>query len=164
MLRSIKILLVLTVAAFGFVGALWNLIDWAGTVGAVEFTTGMTGWQGGGAAWQATTNPLIVHAGAIFIPLMKVLFAVLCLIGAWRMWQARAADREAFQRAKTFALAGCGLAVWMLFAGWIVIAETWFELWRSDLMRSAALESAFRYAGFIGLIALFVAMRDTDES
>ena len=48
----------------------------------------------------------------------------------------------------------------MLFSGWIVIAETWFELWRSEVMREAALDAAFRYCGMIGLIALFVGMHD----
>ncbi|HRX40567.1 MAG TPA: hypothetical protein P5072_14110, partial [Parvularculaceae bacterium] len=61
---------------------------------------------------------------------------------------------------KTLALAGCMVLVFMLFAGWIIIAETWFELWRSDVMRSAALDAAFRCAGFIGLIALIVGSRE----
>jgi hypothetical protein len=41
-----------------------------------------------------------------------------------------------------------------------VIAETWFEAWRSDLLRDVALNSAFRYCGMIGVIALFVGMRE----
>nr|MDA3933179.1 DUF2165 family protein [Gammaproteobacteria bacterium] len=58
------------------------------------------------------------------------------------------------------ALTGCMIAVIMLFGGFIVIAESWFELWRSDVMRGPVLESAFRYGGMIMLIALFVATKD----
>ena len=76
------------------------------------------------------------------------------------MWTARAGDAAAFSKAKTYALAGCAVAIFMLFTGWIVIAETWFELWRSEVLREAALDAAFRYCGMIGLIALFVGMRD----
>ncbi len=44
----------------------------------------------------------------------------------------------------------------MLFGGFIVIGETWFEMWRSDVLRDLSLQSAFRYGGMITLIALFV--------
>ena len=60
----------------------------------------------------------------------------------------------------SLALAGCGVAMFMLFTGWIVIAETWFEMWRSDVMRDVALNSAFRYCGMIGVMALFIGMTD----
>jgi predicted small integral membrane protein len=71
-------------------------------------------------------------------------------------------DAAAFQKAKAIALTGCAVAMFMLFAGWIVIAETWFEAWRSDLLREQALQSAFRYCGMIGVIALFVGMQDEE--
>tara|TARA_R110001599_G_scaffold115128_3_gene281490 strand:- start:410 stop:643 length:234 start_codon:yes stop_codon:yes gene_type:complete len=76
------------------------------------------------------------------------------------MWRTRAGAAAAFAKAKTLALAGCAVAILMLFSGWIVIADTWFELWRSDVLREAALDSAFRYCGMIGLIALFVGIHD----
>lgn len=46
-----------------------------------------------------------------------------------------------------------------VFLGWIVLGEQWFELWRSPELGSAG-DAAFRYGGFIGIIALFVAIRD----
>jgi hypothetical protein len=48
----------------------------------------------------------------------------------------------------------------MLFAGFIMIAETWFELWRSPAMLDPVLGSAFHYCGAIGVIALFVGARE----
>jgi hypothetical protein len=42
----------------------------------------------------------------------------------------------------------------MLFGGFIVIADSRFELWRSDGMRGPVLDSAYRYLGSILLIAL----------
>jgi predicted small integral membrane protein len=44
----------------------------------------------------------------------------------------------------------------LLFGGFIVIGETWFEMWRSDLLRDLSLQSAFRYGGMVTLIALYV--------
>ena len=160
MLRITKILLVLAVALWGILGAYGNLTDWNGTVGAVKAVTSMSAFDGGADKWQATSNPVIVYAGALFIMLSKVTAGFLCLVGARRMWDARAGGAADFTAAKTLALTGCAVAVFMLFLGFIVIAEGWFELWQSDAMRGPVLASAFRYAGMIALIAIFVGMRD----
>jgi predicted small integral membrane protein len=160
MLRTTKVILVLVVALWGFTGAFGNLNDWNGTLAAVSATTSMTTFDAVPASWRATSSPVIVWLGALFILLSKVTGAVFCTIGALRMWGARASDTLQFQAAKQAALVGCAIMVIMLFGGFIVIAETWFELWRSDPLREAALGSAFRYAGLILLIALLVTGKD----
>lgn len=160
MLRIVKILLVVAVAMWALLGAFGNINDWNGTTGAVSAATSMSTFKGGSEDWRATTNPVVVVAGASFILISKIVVGILCLSGAWMMWTARASDTATFARAKTYALAGCAYAMFMLFAGWIVIAETWFELWRSDVFGAMALGAAFRYGGMIALIALLVGARD----
>ena len=125
MYRSVKILLVLAVAAWGPVGAFFNILDWGGTTGAVGATTTMAGIEGDIAKWQATDNALVITLGAAMIPSLKFVSAILCLVGALAMWRARDGDTLEFQRAKQAALAGCAVTVLLLFAGWIVIAESW---------------------------------------
>ncbi|MCT2557907.1 DUF2165 domain-containing protein [Tsuneonella sp. YG55] len=163
MLKTVKIALVATVAAWGLVGALGNFVDWDGTRGAVAAATSMATWEGGASSWKATSNPFVVLAGAVMIPALKLTSAVLCLLGGWAMWRTRDRGYE-FEAAKRLALAGCGVAMFLLFAGWIVIAESWFEMWRSEAMRGPVLDSAFRYLGCIALIALFVGLRDDRRS
>jgi len=160
MLRTIKVLLILTVGIWGLIGALGNLGDWHSVVEKVKMTTSMTTWEGGEQDWRATSNPIVVYLGAAMIPVAKILSGLLCITGAWRLWRARVVGGLPFEKAKTLALAGCGIALLMLFAGWIVVADTWFQAWRSETLRDSALGTAFRYAGFVGLIALFVAVRD----
>lgn len=160
MSRTIKILLIGCVALWGFLGALGNLTDWSGTIGGVSAAATMSTWEGGSQSWRATDNTALITLAAVLIPALKAGSAVLCSLGAWAMWQSRAQSSDAFGAAKQNAIAGCGLAIALLFLGWIVLAESWFEAWRSDVLRDAALESAFRYIGSIGIIALFVAMRD----
>lgn len=160
MLRKAKILLILTVALWGFIGVLGNILDWSGTIAAVGATTSMATFEGGATSWQASSNPIVIWIGAIFISLSKIAVGVLCTIGAQKMWLAKNADAKTFLVAKEFALTGCAIAVIMLFGGFIVIAESWFELWRSETMRGPVLESAFRYGGMIMLISLFVATPD----
>jgi predicted small integral membrane protein len=160
MLRHVKTILIVTVALWGLVGVLQNIVDWKGTIGAVQAVTSMVTIDGGAASWQATSNGIVLWLGALFIVLSKLAAGILCAFGAWRMWRARSGDAMAFDDAKNIALAGCGIAVIMLFGGFIVIAESWFELWRSEAMRGPVLESAFRYCGLIALIAVFVATND----
>ena len=160
MLRIVKIMLILTVGIWSFIGAFGNLDNWHGVVASVKSTTSMSTWPGGDEDWRATNNPILIYVGAAMIPVAKLLSGILCFAGARRMWSARAASGRAFELAKTLSLAGCGIALLMLFAGWIVIADTWFQGWRSETLRNSALGTAFRYVGFVGLIALFVAIRD----
>lgn len=160
MLRTTKIALVLAVALWGMVGAFHNFLDWNGTLGAVGAATSMATFEGGADAWQATSNPAMIWLGAFFIVLSKIVAAILCLIGAGAMWRVRSDAPASFAAAKRLALTGCGVAAFMLFTGFIVIAESWYELWRSDAMRGPVLESAFRYGGMILLIAIFVSQPD----
>jgi predicted small integral membrane protein len=147
MLRITKILLVLSVALWGVLGALGNVEDWKGTTGAVAAVASMSTFLGGAERWQATTNPLIIGAAAACIVLFKIATAGLCLAGASRMWERRKGDAGTFGEAKGLALAGCGVAVLGLFVGWIVLGEGWFEFWRSDALRESAGGGAFRYGG-----------------
>ncbi len=160
MLRTTKVFLILSVALWAFAAALQNIVNWDDTILGVSVATTMSTFEGGAESWQATSNPIVIWTGAFFIILAKIATGVLCVIGAHNMWHARHSDSTTFSVAKELALVGCAIALFMLFAGFIVVAETWFEMWRSEEMRSAALETAFRYAGMITLIALFVGMRD----
>ena len=160
MLRIMKVVLIGTVALWGFVGLLQNVVDLSGTAGAVSAATSMTTFESDSENWQATSNPIVVWVGALFIMFSKAITGVLCSIGAIQMWGARHEDSATFTKSKELALVGCAVALTMLFGGFIVIAETWFELWRSDAMRGPVLDSAFRYAGTIALIAIFIGARD----
>jgi predicted small integral membrane protein len=156
MLRMTKILLIVCVASWSLLGAFGNVTDWEGTMGAVRAAASMSTFDGGTESWRATSNPVVIWMGALMIMLSKVAAGIVCSIGALKMWQARAGDAAGFAAAKKHALAGCGIAMIMLFGGFIVIGETWFEMWRSDVLRDLSLQSAFRYGGMITLIALFV--------
>ena len=159
MIRIVKIGLIITVVLWGFFGALGNVLHWDETTGSVAAVTSMVTFEGGAESWQATSNPLVIWLGALFIMLSKLSAGVLCMVGAGRMWQSRNDSPADFSAAKSIALAGCGIAVIMLFGGFIVIAESWFELWRSESM-GAVLSAAVRYGSMIALIAIFVATPD----
>lgn len=159
MTRIVKIGLIFTVFLWGMFGTLYNVTNWDETTGAVLAVTSMSTFEGGADSWQATSNPALVWIGALFIVLSKLAAGVLCGLGLWRMWQARRADGAVFTEAKQIAIAGCGVAVIMLFGGFIAIADNLFDLWRSADMRPV-LDAAFRYGAMIALIGIFVGTKD----
>jgi predicted small integral membrane protein len=163
-MMKVKIMLIVAVAGWGYVGAFHNIADWSGTLGAVKAATSMSTFEGGADSWQATSSSVVVWLGALFILLSKLATAALCSWGAIKMWQSQSTDFAQYQAAKKVALSGCGVALFMLFFGFIVVAESWFELWRSELMRGPVLGSAFRYAALIALIAVFIAGNDEQSS
>lgn len=160
MLKLVKILLILAVAIWGYIGAFGNIADFDGTLSAIGAATSMSTWEGGAESWRATENPVLIGLAAALIPLFKLAAGVFSSWGAWQMWKSRAATDGAFEVAKKPALTGIGIAILLLFGGWIVAAETWFEMWRSDLLRELSLQSAYGYIASLGVIALFVALRD----
>ncbi len=159
MLRGLKVALIASVAAYCLLGMIANLADWPRTLGSIRGVVSMATVEGGPTRWQATTSPVVVIGGAIYIVLFKTVAGLVCLLGAWRMWIARRTDAAAFAQAKTLALVGCGVAVLGLYLGWTVVAEQVFDLWRSKVFAQSA-NTAFRYAASIALIALFVGMRE----
>jgi predicted small integral membrane protein len=161
MLIKAKTALIVMVAVWAFSSALQNVIDWQGTIAAVIATTSMATIEGGETSWKATSEPVLAWTGALFILLSKVLAGTLCAIGALKMWGAQDKDINTYNKAKNIALTGCFVAIIMLFGGFIVVAEGWFELWRSETLRTPVIESAFRYGCMISLIALIVASPDT---
>ena len=65
-----------------------------------------------------------------------------------------------FVEARQIGLAGCGIAVIMLFAGFIGIAENFFDLWRSADIGGSVLGGAYRYGGVMALIGILVGATD----
>ncbi len=163
MLRIVKIVLGVAVAAFGLISGIFDLINWHSTAASVGAVTSLIGVQGGAASWKAISSAPLSWLGALWIIAGDLTAAVLCTIGVACMWRARNASAAEFSTAKRLVLSGCGVFAIMLFGGFTVVAESWFELWRSDAMRDAVLGAAFRYLCSILLIALFVASAESEQ-
>jgi len=158
--RIAKIALIIVAALWGYVGALGNILDWNQALGSVAAVTSMSTFEDGSDSWQAMTSPLLSWLGALFIVSGKLATGVMCTVGAWRMWRSRSNGAADFAQAKQLAIAGCAVGVVMLFGGFLVIAESWFELWRADGLIRFALLDAFRYGGMLMLIAIFVGQHE----
>ena len=160
MIRTAKIGLIVVAAFWGYVGALGNILDWNQALGSVAAVTSMSTFEGGSDSWQAMSSPLLSWLGALFLVSGKLATGVMCTVGAKRMWQSRSNSAADFAEAKQFALAGCAVGAIMLFGGFLVIGESWFELGRTDGLIRFALADAFRYGGMLILIAIFVGQHE----
>ncbi len=153
-IRLVKIFMVLAVGLWGLIGTVGNLSGLSSTYAAVESVTTMSGVpEGVGPPWR-TANPIVVWAGVAAIVMSK-LAALLGGFGGAVMLKHLGSSAQEFERAKTWAVAGCGLAFAMLFLSFTVIAESAFFMFFGSEAAAGAL--AFRFSGSFALIALFVA-------
>ena len=95
------------------------------------------------------------HAAYVFIIALEALVAVLCLWGAWTMWDARALDAAGFLAAKAVALWGLGLGFTVWFAIFVIGAGQWWCAWQSK--DYSGQDATFRYYTVIALVLLVVA-------
>lgn len=153
-MKTIKIVLVAGVALFLTLAVLGNLSMSDVGFGAVKTAVGMeTTFKHPAVMWRAVTSPALVYAIFGLIVLLEAIGAVLCWIGAARMWGARQ-DSGSFYRASGLARVGLGVTASLYFIGWLVIASEWFEMWQSQQLN--VLPDAFRIFGAAMLILLLV--------
>jgi len=157
-MRIIKILLVagmalmLTLASFG------NITMSDGGYGAVQGALGMqTTYLHPHGMWRAIENPVLIWMAFGTIVFCEISAAILCWIGAFKMWQGRA-SQEQFQAAKARACLGLGVAACLYFIGFLVIAQEYFLMWQSTKLN--VLPDAFRIFASAVLIALWL---NTDD-
>ena len=153
-----KIVLIVLVGLWGLLGGINNFQDIEGGYNTVALTLNALD-QNGDPLLRSIQSPALISLAWFFIPASKLISAVFCFIGAMHMWKTRTANAETFNKAKNLALVGCCVSMIMLFGGFAVAADVYFELWQTELGR-AALPQAFRYFASIALLAIFVQQPD----
>jgi predicted small integral membrane protein len=154
----IKVLLVGGMALLMTFAVLGNVTMPDLGLGAVQTTLSMeTTLRHPGAIWRAITSPALVHVVFGGIILVEASAAVLCWIGAARMFTARK-NPQAFESAKSIAVLGLGVVAALYFIGWLVFANEWFDMWQSQKLN--VLQDAFRIFASAMLITLVVTSKD----
>jgi predicted small integral membrane protein len=159
MTRYIKIALIFFVALQGLVGGIGNLAGVSGTRDAVARVLAMEGVPEAVPRLFAVDAPVFIWFGVCWIFLLKLLTGVTGAIGTWQLWAHRNAPADEFQAAKRWGIAACGASILMLFGGFIVIGTTMLFMWWSP-NGQLAFEGATYFLACIGIVALYVNMRD----
>jgi predicted small integral membrane protein len=155
-MRTIKTLLVAGMALFLTLAAFGNITMPDVGFGAVKTAVGMHGTFHH-AMWRSIESPALIWLILGSIAASELAGAVICWIGAARMWAGRA-SAEAFASGKRTARIGLGVAACLYFIAFMVIANEYFLMWQNSEIN--VLPDAFRLFASAMLIGLWL---NTDD-
>jgi len=158
MVRYAKIVLVLAVTFYGAMG-IFNFIGWERGLERVTTITSMSHVAAPRVMPWATDNSVIAFLGLLFIGGSKLTGGILCAVGAWKMWSARNAPAEAFNKSKTYAILGCVVLLVLFFGGFMYLAANFFGGYQTEFGRGSA-SWAFQLGCSVALILLFLNQPD----
>ena len=161
MLRLSKVVLVATIALWLALVAFGNLTDYGSNLVFVKHVLAMDSiFPDAAIHYRAIHAPLLQHAAYVLIIAIETLAALLCGLGAWRLWRARRAPAALFHRTKRLAVAGLGVGVLLWLGGFMAIGGEWLGMWMSSQWNGLA--SAFRFVVVLLLALVYLGQRDDE--
>lgn len=157
--RLSKTAFVAAIAFFATLVVFGNVTDYGTNFAFVQHVLLMdTIFPDATISYRSIADPALHHAAYVLIIAAEAVTAVLCWIGAFAMAAKAKAGALAFNRAKTWAIAGLtvGFLVWQV--GFMTIGGEWFGMWMSDTWNG--IESAFRFFITIIAVLIYVALPD----
>ncbi|MEE8426269.1 MAG: DUF2165 domain-containing protein [Woeseiaceae bacterium] len=160
MVRTIKIAMVASVSLFCLMYALQNIANLDAANWFVSYTTSMEGHDKYPAHFgPAITSPLIHTIMLWTIIALEVFAGLLAGKGAIDMFQARNADADKFNNAKSYAIAGCGVGILLWFGLFSAIGGAYFQMWQTEA-GGGALTNATLFSIQLALIWMLVSQKD----
>ncbi len=160
-MRLSKILLMAAIALWLALVAFGNITDYGSNWVFVQHVLAMDSiFPDAGIHYRAIHAPLLQHIAYLLIIATETLAAVLCGLGAWRLWRARSAPAALFHRAKRLAVAGLTLGLLLWLGGFMAIGGEWFGMWMSAQWNGLA--SAFRFVVVLLLALVHLGQRDDE--
>lgn len=159
--RLSKIALISALAFFCVLAAFSNLTDFNTNYPAIEQVLQMKSlFPHSTIGYRAINAPVLHQAAYGLIISFEALTALLCGIGAWKLFYARKASAVHFNHAKNWAVAGltCGFLTWQVL--FMSIGGEWFGMWMSPSL-NGALTTAFHI--FITFLAVLIYLVIKDE-
>lgn len=159
--RVSKIIFVAAIALYATLVAFGNVTDYGSNFVFMQHVLSMdTIFPDATIFYRAIDNPALHHAAYMLVIAAEIATALVCWIGAGKMFAARNAAALTFNRSKAWAVAGLtlGFLVWQV--GFMTIGGEWFGMWMSSSWNS--LQSAFRVFITIVGVLIFVVMPDAD--
>ena len=159
-MRLIKIFLALSVALFCTFYALQNIVNLQAAHGFVMYVASMADH----AAYPAhigppVTAPALTWTMLFIIIGLEMAAGLLAAKGAYDLFQARKGSADDFNGAKSYAIAGCGIAILVWFGLFSAIAGPYFQMWQTDAGLNA-LRDASLFAIQNGIVLLILALKD----
>jgi predicted small integral membrane protein len=156
--RLSKTAAVAAIALFASLVAFGNITDYGTNLAFVQHVFSMdTVFPTTTIKYRAIDNPALQTAGYVLIIAAETLTAILCWIGAVRLFLA-SGDAVAFNRAKGIAVAGLtlGFLIWQV--GFMSIGGEWFGMWMSAKWNGVP--DAFRFFVTILMVLIYLILPD----
>ncbi len=144
MIRYIKIAL----AAFASLFCLFYAVQNIANLPSAEWFVGSMAAMEGHEAYPntfafAVKSPALVKVMLWIIILLELAAGILAGKGAWDMFSARDGSSDDFNSAKTYALAGTGMAVIIWFGIFGAFGGAFFQMWQVEAGLNALRDSSF---------------------
>jgi len=161
-LRVAKTSLVFGVALFYSFVVLNNLTDYDSNYQFIRHVLLMdTTFAGNRGMWRALNAPAWHTVFYVTIILWEFVTLILCWWGGLRLAKSVNGSREAFQRAKSLAIAGLTLSLLMWLVAFLSVGGEWFLMWQSRTWNGQ--EAAFRMFTVVGIILLLLVQTEPEK-
>jgi predicted small integral membrane protein len=160
MMRLIKISLATFAALFCIFYAVQNIVNLQAAHGFVVYVASMVDHTAYPAhIGPPVTAPALTWTILWIIIALEMAAGLLAAKGAYDMCRARNASADDFNAAKSFAIAGCGVAVLVWFGLFGAIAGPYFQMWQTEAGLNA-LRDASLFSIQHGVVLMILAMKD----
>jgi predicted small integral membrane protein len=163
MVRLAKVVLTGAIAILCLLIGYNNIVDYGSNLMFVQHVLSMDTTFPDNAVRinRAVSDPRLQSDAYLIIIVAELAIGLACLAGTLRMMLALNAPAATFNKAKKFAVLGlsAGVAFWLM--AFLVVGGEWFQMWQSQMWNGQ--EAAFRFVTTIGLVLIFVSLKDTDE-
>jgi predicted small integral membrane protein len=157
--RLAKVLLVAALAAYAFIVAYDNVVDYDSNYQFVRHVLSMdTTFPNNALMHRAIANESTWSAAYDAIIAAEWLTFLLLVIGALALLARLRAPAAIFNRAKGWAIAGLIVGFGLWFVGFLVIAGEYFAMWQSHAWNGQ--QTAFRLTMVILGVLIFVSLPD----
>lgn len=158
--RFLKIALTASASAFCLFYAIQNLFNLDPAFGFVQLMVGMEGHEAYPNHFgPAVRSPIIIWLMLTVIIVLEFAAGLLAGRGAIDMWRARNGNSDDFNSAKTYALAGTALAVFIWFGIFSAIGGAYFQMWQTELGTGPLSNSAW-FSIQHGVLWLMIGAKD----
>jgi predicted small integral membrane protein len=159
--RLSKIAMIAALAAFAFIVAYDNIVDYNSNYDFVGHVLSMdTTFLNNQLMHRAITDKRVWTAAYAAIIATEGLTSLLLVVGALALLARLAAPAERFNRAKVWAVAGLTVGFGLWFFGFLMVAGEYFAMWQSHTWNGQ--EAAFRITMVILGVLIFVILPDHD--
>ena len=157
--RYLKITFVGTLGAMALLYVIHNIMNIEQAYGAVGYVIGLEH----NAVFSNNLLPAVsgsmVPAMAWIIFSFEIATGLICLLGAWKLWQARNGNAASFDAAKRTAKLGAGLVVVIWFGFFGTIGGAGYQMWQSEL-GAGSLADSFKFSVWGLLVLIYISMKE----